>query len=170
MPTIPVEDFCALLIRSRLHTVEQVKGIYQQWQSVARRPGNLDDFRAWLVARNYLTSYQAELLQNGHADNFFLNRYKILDRAGKGRMAGVYKALGPKGQVVAIKVLPPSRAKDHEHWGRFQREIRLAMQLAHPAIVRTFDYGKVNNLYFLVMEFLDGITLDKQLDRDGRLS
>src|SRR5262245_21234095 len=125
MPT-PVEDFCALMIRSRLHSVEEVKGIYQQWQSVGRRPGETEDFRAWLVARNYLTAYQADLLQKGQADNFFLSRYKILERIGKGRMAGVYKALGPKGQVAAVKVLPPSRAKAHEHWGRFQREIRLA--------------------------------------------
>src|SRR5262245_24420007 len=100
MPS-PVEDFCALLIRSRLHSVDEVKNLYQQWQSVARQPDRLDDFRAWLVARNYLTAYQADLLQNGHADNFFLNRYRILDRIGKGRMAGVYKALGPQGQIAA---------------------------------------------------------------------
>src|SRR5262249_24027521 len=97
------------------------------------------------------------------------NRYKILERVGKGRVAGVYKAESPQGNLVALKVLPPSKARDPEQWARFQREIRLAMQLDHPAIVRTFHFGKVNSLYFLVMEYLDGVTLDKLLTLHGPL-
>ena len=58
-----------------------------------------------------LTRYQVNLLCKGHADGFFLQHYKILERLGKGRMAGVYKAVHDLGQVVALKVLPPSRAK-----------------------------------------------------------
>ena len=65
-----------------------------------------------MVANRYLTEYQATLLARGHADGFFLSEYKILDRLGKGRMAGVYKAQHQLGQVVAIKVLPPSKAQD----------------------------------------------------------
>ena len=70
-----------------------------------------------MVANRYVTEYQATLLARGHADGFFLNEYKILDRLGKGRMAGVYKAQHHLGQVVAIKVLPPSKAKDADLLG-----------------------------------------------------
>ena len=50
-------------------------------------------FLQWLVARNYVTDYQATLLARGHVDDFFLGEYKILERIGRGRMAGVYKAV-----------------------------------------------------------------------------
>ena len=81
-----------------------------------------------MVANKYLTDYQATLLARGHADGFFLNEYKILDRLGKGRMAGVYKAQHQLGQIVAIKVLPPSKAKEPTLLGRFHREARLALR------------------------------------------
>jgi eukaryotic-like serine/threonine-protein kinase len=168
--TMTVEDFCALLIRSRLHAVDAVKAIYNRWQAVAIEPDNLAMFQDWLVGRQHLTDYQRTLLSGGHTDNFFLNEYKLLERVGKGRMAGVYKALDPKGRVVAIKILPPSRAQDKEIWSRFQRETRMAMQLNHPSIVRTFDYGKVKTIHFLVMEYLHGATLQEVLDERKRLS
>jgi serine/threonine protein kinase len=164
-----VEDFCGLLIRSRLHTVEAVKTLFSRWQHVGRHPDSLDEFRSWLVARNYLTEYQADLIHRGHGDSFFLNNYCILQRVAKGSMAGVYKAVSPKGQVVALKVLPPSRSRDPELWARFQREIRLAMKLQHPSVVKTFDFGKVNSLYFLVMEYLDGVNLQGILEQRKRL-
>ena len=108
----------------------------------------------------YVTEYQATLLARGHADGFFLNEYKILDRLGKGRMAGVYKAQHHLGQIVAIKVLPPSKAKDANLLGRFQREARLAAQLKHPNIVRDVQMGQANGLHYLVMEYLEGETLE----------
>jgi serine/threonine protein kinase len=165
-----VEDFCALLIRSRLHAVDAVKAIYARWQAVAIEPDSLAMFQAWLVARQFVTEYQMTLLGSGHTDNFFLNEYKLMERVGKGRMAGVYKAVDPAGRVVAIKILPPSLAKDKEMWTRFQRETRMAMALNHPSIVRTFDYGKVKSLHFLVMEFLQGATLQMVLEQRKRLS
>src|SRR5260370_30335680 len=84
-------------------------------------------------------------------------------------MAGVYKATHQVGQVVAIKVLPPSRAKDVQMYARFQREARLAMCLRHPNIVRAFQVGETNGLHYIVMEYLDGETLDEVLNRRGKL-
>jgi serine/threonine protein kinase len=165
-----VQVFCNLLVRSRLYSPEQVRALYQRWQVVAVEPANLLAFRAWLLGNNTLTAYQLDLLNEGHIDNFFLNQYKILERIGKGRMAGVYKAVDPQGQVVAIKVLPPSKAKNPQLWARFQREARLAMQLDHSGVVRTFDCGVHKNLYFLVMEYLQGETLEAVLRRRGKLT
>ncbi len=165
-----VQEFCQQLMRSRLQTVAAVQAIYRQWRAVSQNPENLDSFCTWLVAKNQLTAYQAQLLREGYTDNFFLGPYRILDRIGKGRMAGVYKALGPGGVAVALKILPPSRAKDPELWGRFQRETQLAMRLNHPSVVRTFDYGKQNGLYYFVMEYLEGETLDRILQDRGKLT
>ena len=116
-----------------------------------------------MVANRYLTEYQASLLARGHADGFFLGDYKIMDRLGKGRMAGVYKGQYRLGQIVAIKVLPPSKAKEPNLLARFQREAKLAIRLKHPNIVRSFQTGVADGLNFLVMEYLEGETLEDVL-------
>lgn len=166
------ENVCGFLIRSRLMTPEEMRAMQLRWLAEAReQKSNLSHFTKWLVANQYVTDYQAGLLAKGHGDPevYFLNQYKIVDRLGRGRMAGVYKAVHALGQVVAIKVLPPSRSKSPVMLGRFQREARLALKLKHPNVVRSFQIGEANGLYFLVMEYLDGETLEDVLDRRKRL-
>jgi serine/threonine protein kinase len=84
-------------------------------------------------------------------------------------MAGVYEAVHPRGQVVAIKVLPPARAAEPTMLARFQREARLAMRLHHPNVIRTFEAGEHHGTHYLVMELLQGETLQDVLLRRGRL-
>jgi eukaryotic-like serine/threonine-protein kinase len=165
-----VENVCGLLIRSKLLTPDEVKAMYARWQTEAKDAvANLAQFTRWLVARGYVTEYQAALVAKGHADSFFLGQYKILDRLGKGRTAGVYRAQHQLGQVVAIKILPPSRAQRPQILARFQREIRLALKLKHPNVVRAFQVGQFTGLHYLVMEHLEGETLDVVLQRRKRL-
>src|SRR5262245_55950131 len=164
-----VENVCGLLIRSRLLTPEAVKALYQHWLGEAReRAADVGRFTKWLVANQFVTEYQANLVSQGFADDFFLGQYKILDRIGRGRMAGVYKAVHQLGQMVAIKVLPPSKAKDAQVLGRFQREAQLALRLKHPNVVRAFQVGQAKGLNYLVMEYLEGETLDEVLQRRGK--
>jgi serine/threonine protein kinase len=164
-----VENLCGLLMRSKLLTPDEVKNVYQRWLATARdNTASAPQFLKWLVAGQHLTEYQAGLIAKGQVDNFFLGQYKILERLGRGRMAGVYKAVHQLGQVVAIKVLPPSKAKDAQILGRFQREARLAVKLKHPNVVRAFQVGEANGLHYLVMEYLDGETLDEILVRRKR--
>src|SRR5262249_49068698 len=137
-----------------------------------RDEGEADDpakFCKWLVAMRYLTEYQAALLARGHVERFFLNDYKLLDRIGAGGMAGVYKAVHRLGQTVAIKVLPPSKAKDARKCARFQREGRLALRFKHPNIVRTFQLAEDDGVHYLVMEYLEGETLEEVIKRRGPL-
>ena len=165
-----VENVCGLLIRSKLLTPDEVKTMYTRWQAESKDAvANLAQFTRWLVARGYVTEYQAALVAKGHADSFFINQYKILDRLGKGRSAGVYKAQHQLGQVVAIKILPPSKAQNPQILARFQREVRLALKLKHPNVVRAFQVGEVSGLHYLVMEYLEGETLDTVLQRRRRL-
>jgi serine/threonine protein kinase len=164
-----VENVCGLLIRSKLLKPDEVKTMYQRWREESRDAANLGLFSRWLASKNYVTEYQAGLVSRGHADNFFLGQYKILDRLGRGRMAGVYKAVHQLGQVVAIKVLPPSKAKDSHTLGRFLRETRLAMRLKHPNVVRSFQVGESVGLHYLVMEYLEGETLDEVIARRKQL-
>src|SRR3954468_9261015 len=98
---LTVQNVYGLLLRSKLLPAEEARAMYARWQVEGKDHANhLGHFAKWVVANKYLTDYQATLLARGHADGFFLNDYKILDRLGKGRMAGVYKARHDVGQVV----------------------------------------------------------------------
>jgi len=166
------QNVCGFLIRSHLMSPENMRAMFQLWLTEAKENAeNLSQFTKWMVAHQYVTDYQATLLAKGHADPdvYFLNQYKIVDRLGRGRMAGVYKAVHSLGQTVAIKVLPPSRIKNPLMLGRFQREARLALRLKHPNVVRSFQIGQSKDLHFLVMEYLEGETLEVVLQRRRRL-
>jgi eukaryotic-like serine/threonine-protein kinase len=165
-----VENICGFLIRSKLMTPDEMLAMRQRWQAEAKEAATqVPAFLKWLVGKNYVTEYQAGMLSRGHVEDFYLGDYKILERIGRGRMAGVYKAAHPSGQVVAIKVLPPSRAKSGQTLARFQREARLAVKLKHPNVVRSFQVGETKGVHFLVMEYLEGETLDEMLARRKRL-
>jgi serine/threonine protein kinase len=169
---LTVQNVYGLLIRSHLLSLDDVKAMFARWNQEAKESANnVAAFAKWMVANKYLTEYQASLLARGHADGFFLNQYKILDRLGKGRMAGVYKAQHETGPIVAIKVLPPSKAKDPNLLARFQRESRMALKLKHPNVIRTFQVGAAQQgsasekLNYLVMEYIEGETLEDVLGR-----
>lgn len=164
------ETVCNLLTRSRLMQPDDVRATRQRW---LREAGDaVHDparFCKWLVSNQYITDYQAGRLLKGHTDHYYFNDYKLLDCIGKGRMAGVYKAVHRLGQAVAIKVLPPSKAKDKEAFGRFHREARIALRLKHANVVRTFHADHADAINYIVMEYLDGETLEEVLTRRGRL-
>ncbi|MCS7271627.1 MAG: serine/threonine protein kinase, partial [Gemmataceae bacterium] len=177
MPTPPatVEDYCVLLARSRLLPQEEVDNAYRRFQADSlaegKSPTDVERFRRYLVRQRLLTEYQAHMIQRGRAEGFFIAGYKILERISKGHMGvgGVYKALHHLGQIVALKILPASKASDPAILSRFQREARLLLQLDHPNIVRAFQVGEVQGVHYLVMEYLEGETLQETLQRRGRL-
>jgi serine/threonine protein kinase len=148
----------------------EARAMFQAWKDEAGvQAQDTARFARWLVARKLLTEYQVNLLAQGYGEGFFLGQYKILDRLGTGRMAGVYHGVHEFGQEVAIKVLPPSKARDPQSMARFQREARLALQLNHPNVVRAFHVGEAGGLHYFVMEYLEGEALDEILQRRGRL-
>jgi serine/threonine protein kinase len=170
MEPTSVEAVCNLLVKGRLFGAPEVRTLHQRWKTEAG--ASADDrtrFAKWLVANRYVTDYQAGLLLKGHVAHFFIDDYKLLDRIGAGRFAGVYQGMHRLGQMVALKVLPPSKVKDPEIFGRFQREARLARKLKHPNVVRTFHTGVADGLHYIVMEYLDGETLEEVLERRKRL-
>lgn len=165
-----VPEYCALLQRSKLVTESEVGSHYQKFKSEAGgSDADVEGFRKYLVLKKLVTDYQAALIQRGHADGFFIGGYVILDRLGKGASAGVYKAVHDSGQLVALKVLPASRAKNPKILSRFQREGRLLCQLDHPNVVRAYQVGQAGNVHFIVMEHVEGETLDEVLARRKKL-
>lgn len=166
-----VRDYCTLLAKSKLLPVEEVESIYKRWKEETHAQDNqVDPFCKFLVSRRALTEWQAAMVRRGRADGFFLSGYKILDRIGKGQMGGgVYKAVHSLGQIVALKILPASKAKNQHILSRFQRETRLLTQLDHPNIVRAYQTGESGGINYIAMEYLEGETLDETLSHKKRL-
>jgi predicted Ser/Thr protein kinase len=101
------------------------------------------------------------------ADNF--PQFEILECLGRGGMGVVYKARQKSlNRLVAIKILAPEREHDSKFAGRFAREAELLAKLSHPHIVTIHDFGETGGLYYLVMEFVDGVSL-RDLLREGKL-
>ncbi len=87
-------------------------------------------------------------------------RYQLQERIGVGGMSVVYRAMDTQaGCVVAIKMLKAEYCSDLEFVRRFQNEIRATAGLQHPNIVQIFDQGEESGMPYIVMEFIEGITL-----------
>src|ERR1700682_2096114 len=93
-----------------------------------------------------------------------LGSYRILERIGRGGMATVYRA-HHEGleRYVAIKVLPDFFAEEEVYRERFQHEARSIGRLKHPNILEVFDYGQEEGVTFIVMELVEGGTLEDRL-------
>lgn len=98
-------------------------------------------------------------------------RYRVERSVGRGGMAEVFLARDILlDRPVALKVLFPEFANDATFVERFRREAQSAANLSHPNIVAVYDWGKVNNTYFIAMEFVQGRTLASLLTDKGKLT
>ena len=134
---------------------------------VAGATGGVPDLARALVRAGKLTPYQAGALSQGKARGLVIGNYFILDKLGAGGMGVVFKARHRRlGRVVALKILPPSLARDTDLLSRFRREVDVAARLSHPNIVSVLDADEDRGVQFMTMEYIEGNDLDR-LVRDG---
>ncbi|MCS7017446.1 MAG: serine/threonine protein kinase, partial [Gemmatales bacterium] len=101
---------------------------------------------------------------------FTIGKYKVLEKLGSGGMGQVFlcEHLLMRRRV-AIKVLPTSKAQDPAGLERFYREARAIAAVDHPNLVRAYDIDQADNLHFLVMEYVDGVSLQELVKKVGPL-
>ena len=102
---------------------------------------------------------------------YIADRYEILGKVGAGGMSDVYKAKDlTLGRFVAIKVLKAEFSEDINFVTKFRSEAQAAAGLEHPNIVNIYDVGSENGLHYIVMEYVEGITLKTYIEKKGQLS
>lgn len=98
------------------------------------------------------------------------DRYEIIDKVGSGGMADVYKAMDHRlNRFVAVKVLKQEYSSDTKFVTKFRAEAQSVAGLSHPNVVGVYDVGEENELYYIVMELVEGITLKKYIEKKGKL-
>lgn len=97
-------------------------------------------------------------------------RYEITELIGVGGMADVYKANDVmENRTVAVKILKPEFSQNEEFLRRFRNESKAIAVLSHPNIVKIYDVGFTDEIQFIVMEYIDGITLKEFIEQQGVL-
>lgn len=108
------------------------------------------------------------MLKNG---TYIANRYEIVGQIGTGGMSDVYKAKDHTlGRYVAIKVLKEEFSEDTNFVTKFRSEAQAAAGLEHPNIVNIYDVGSENGIHYIVMEYVEGITLKTYIEKKGQLN
>ena len=124
-----------------------------------------------LQAAGRLTPYQAAAIYQRKSRGLLIGNYLILDKLGAGGMGMVFKARHRRlNRIVALKILPPSFARDRTAVLRFKREVEAAGRLKHPNIVAAVDADEDRGVHFLVMEYVEGHDLDTLVRQRGTLA
>lgn len=127
------------------------------------------DLSARLGQAGKLTDWQRHHLMKGRSKGFFLAQYKLLGTLGQGGMGAVYLAEHQlMKRRVAVKVLPVDTVTS-SLLERFAVECQAIASFDHPNIARAYDFNREEKYYYLVMEYVEGLNLEKRVERDGPL-
>ena len=146
----------------RAHDLELLdeRQLREIWAALGTRTVPLEELTQLAVRREFMTNYQVDRVIKGDRDGFFYGPYKVLYSVGSGTFARVFRAVHRQtGEVRAIKALRSRFSDSPAHYNLFLREGRVGYALRHPNIVPIFEVISENKQHFLVMEFVEGWSL-----------
>src|SRR4051812_49245151 len=164
-----VDEFLKTVIRSGLLDREQLQAALRGVPREQR--DNSQALADHLVQAGKLTRFQARKLLQGTALGLVLGPFQVLAPIGKGGMGTVYLARDRRSeQLVALKVLPPRKAREEERLlARFRREMEMCQRVAHPHLAWTCEVGVCQGVYYIAMEYIPGRSLYRVVAQDGPL-
>ena len=163
-------EFLDLVRKSELLPPPRLEAFLRQVEASPVKPPPRD-LAALLVSGGFVTQFQAEQFLQGKWKGFTIGKYRVLERIGAGGMGTVYLCEhSVVGRKVAVKVLPASQSCNPTAKARFYREARAAGVTTHPNLVKAHDVDEENGVHFLVMDYVDGSSLQAIVARFGPLS
>jgi serine/threonine protein kinase len=166
-----IDEFLDVVRKSNQVDPSRLEAYMQRFQNGDTLPPEPKKFAALLIREGLLTNFQAEQFLQGRYKGFHLGGYRIIERIGTGGSGSVY--LGEHEVMkrkVALKILPSSIATEPGVLERFRREAQAAAALDHPNIVRAYDFRQDGQVHFLVMEYVNGPSLEQVLRTQGAMS
>jgi serine/threonine protein kinase len=162
-------DFLDLVRQSELIPADRLEAFQHAAAAAGLALDHPQAVAAHMVRDGLLTTFQAKQILLGKCRRFLIGgKYKLLELIGAGGMGAVYLCAHVfMHRRVAIKVLPVVRLQDPTALDRFYREARAAAALDHPNVVRVYDLDRDGEVHFLVMEFIDGTSLQDIVSRHG---
>ena len=160
-------EFVDLVRRSQLLPDARLDEVLTRHRLGGTLPSSVDQIANLLVREGLLTFFQAKQLKLGRYKRFTIgSKYRLLELIGAGGMGAVYLCEHTlMRRLVALKVLPVEKLDDPSNVERFYREARAVAALDHPNIVRAYDIDQYEKLHFLVMEYVDGTSLQEIVAR-----
>jgi serine/threonine protein kinase len=163
-------EFLDLVRKSGVLEEKRLDTYVEQLRAVGNFPDEPSKLAGLLVRDGILTNFQVEQFLLGKWRRFHIGKYKVLERLGSGGMGSVYLCEHRfMRRRVAVKVLPAAKAEDSSALERFYREARAVAALDHPNIVRAYDIDQDEKLHFLVMEYVEGASLQEIVKKHGRM-
>jgi serine/threonine protein kinase len=163
-----IDEFLELIRKSEVVEEKKLTAYLDKVRTAQALPNTPLALASMLVRDGVLTQFQAEQFLQGKWRRFCLGKYKVLEKLGAGGMGIVYLCEHKlMRRRVAVKVLPESSSDDADSLARFYREARAVAALDHPNIVRAYDIDQDDKLHFLVMEHVDGSSLQEIVKKTG---
>ncbi len=163
-----INTFVSLLRKSGLAEASEIDTVVGSLDNLDA-PLSDEVTKAFLDAKLITTWHLKQLLKGKHR-GFFLERYKLLDELGKGGMSSVYLAEHTSMHLpVAIKVLPVKRVGEKSYLERFKREAKASFKLRHDNIAGATDFDHNGDLWYIVLDYIEGEDLYQKVKRNGPL-
>lgn len=162
-------QFVRAALRSRLLVRGDLREAFDALP--ADQPRDAQALADFLVHSGKLSRYQARHLLQGTSGGLVFGPYQILNLIGKGGVSNVYLARDGRSQeLVALKILPPKRARTNEAvLARFQREMEICRRVDHPHLARAFASGVHRAVHYIAMEYIAGKSLHRLVAKNGPL-
>jgi eukaryotic-like serine/threonine-protein kinase len=165
------DELLELVRKSGVMDDKRLEAHVQKLREGGTLPAEPSKLASVLVRDGLLTNFQAEQLLQGKWRRFTIGKYKVLERLGSGGMGTVFLCEHKfMRRRVAVKVLPTAKAADEASLARFYREARAVAAVDHPNIVHAYDIDQDEKLHFLVMEYVDGASLQEIVKKSGPIS
>src|SRR5262249_43126100 len=164
-----ITEFVELVRKSGVADEKRLDAYLEHLRAIAALPTEPGKLAGLMVRDGILTTFQAQQFMQGKWRRFTIGKYKVLEQLGSGGMGSVYLCEHMlMRRRVAVKVLPTAKAEDPAALERFYREARAVAALDHPNIVRAYDIDEEDKLHFLVMEYVDGSSLQEIVKKANR--